>query len=92
MRGLMEPVTPVCDAVEVPETLYGATQREYKPLPAFRDTSQPTVPVITRWRLSAEDLQRILDGGDIYLTQLTFGYSLQAVSLSTECPIVPSEG
>lgn len=65
--------------VDIPEkivgyepVLYGAGQPEYRPLPALR-TTDAEGRVLTRWRPTAEELQALLTGDDIYLEVLTFG-------------------
>lgn len=47
--------------------IFGKDQLQYQPLPASID-GQGTF--ITQWELDAEELQRILDGGQIRITLL----------------------
>lgn len=58
---------------------YAKDQPEYQTLPAHRT---PDGIVVTCWSLSGEELMKILQTGRIWLSQLTFGQSLQ--------PILPS--
>jgi len=70
----MEPINPNLDYISVPlgsrQLVYGEGQPEYSPLPAVRT---PDNQVITRWRLTEEERQRIAEGKDIFLTFLSTG-------------------
>src|SRR5271170_7242303 len=81
----MEPCSPVMPGSESIEIVLGENQKEYIPLPAvYLDT--PSLPMITRWRLSLEEIRAILRGADIVLTQLTFGADFQPVHLQVVEP------
>lgn len=58
--------------------VFGKDQPEYFPLPAllFNDGN-----IVTHWELSAEDLQKIVCGGKIQLTIMTYGRPLQPIRL-----------
>lgn len=83
----MSPVTPIVPGHDLPVTTFAKDQPGYNPLPAFRAEGREGA-VITRWRLSDEERKFIADGGDIWLTQLTFNNPLQPVKLTAECPVV----
>lgn len=61
--------------------LYGAGQEEYESLPARVDQEGAT---FTKWSLSPEERQAILDGARVGLRILTFGNPLQPVYLAIE--------
>lgn len=67
------------------KTVYAKDQPEYIPLPVVRLTD-PTVPVISRWRLSPEEKLAIENGADVYLTLYTFAHPLQPIKLRVGCP------
>lgn len=81
----MEAVSPVMPGSEPIELVLGAGQQEYNPLPCVY-LSAPSVPMISRWRLSDEERALIADGADIVLTELTFGYKFQPVHLQVVKP------
>lgn len=76
----MMPVSPVMGGSEPIETVYAKDQAEYLPLPSVV-LDQPNRPVITRWRLDTDERVKVIFGGDIVLTLLTFGHPLQPVHL-----------
>lgn len=59
-----------------------ANQPEYLPLPA----EQRGDDVITCWKLTAEEIEKVCDYGEIWLTIKTFGQPLQPVLLTAEKP------
>ena len=65
--------------------VYGQGQPEYMPLPAHKDENGV---VLTCWKLSPEDMQRIQETGVIWLEMLTFNQALQPVRLDSEKPII----
>lgn len=79
----MEPVSPVLsEHTRHLETVIARDQPEYRELPAIVVADR----VVTRWKLSAEEASRVLEGKDIYLTILTFGNPMQPVLLEVgEC-------
>ncbi len=66
--------------------VYGANQPEYKPLPAERRGKAQTGEVLTCWQLSPEELIKVQETGQIWLSMLTFGQPLQPVLLAVEKP------
>ena len=66
--------------------VYGATQKEYQPLPAERRGMVETGEILTCWELSPEELKQVQETGKIWLSVLTFGQPLQPVYLATEKP------
>lgn len=54
------------------ETVLAKDQPQYAPLPVAVVAGRGDLPVIARYRLTADDLQMVLDGGDVIITQLTF--------------------
>ncbi len=64
--------SPVVEGLEPYEIVLGGNQPEYLPLPVLRSAG-PSYAVMSRWVLTEEERQMIVDGGDIYLTLWTFG-------------------
>lgn len=79
----MEPVSPVIPDVDSPEVVYAKDQPEYLPLPAIK---REDGAILTRWMLTEQEKQQILEQGYIYLEVLTFNKPLQPLRLSTEAP------
>ena len=65
--------------------VYGANQPEYQDLHAQRYNG-PLGQVVTCWQLSPEELQKVQETGEIWLSLLTFGNPLQPVMLTVEKP------
>lgn len=76
----MESVSPVMPGSEEIEIVLGKDQPEYTPLPAVY-LNTPSVPMITRWRLTEEERIAVSSGADIVLTQLTFGNPFSPIHL-----------
>jgi hypothetical protein len=68
----MEPVEIDVTVEGYEAVIYGHSQAEYRPLPALRDVDTVEGRVLTRWRPTAEELQKLLAGDDVYLEVLTF--------------------
>lgn len=70
----MNPIQPHVDQALLPagstEHIIAETQAEYRDLPAVRT---PKCQVITRWQLTPEERQKLLDGDDVFLTVLAAG-------------------
>lgn len=66
--------------------VFGANQPEYKPLPAERRGNAQTGEVLTCWQLSPEELIKVQETGQIWLSMLTFGQPLQPVLMAVEKP------
>lgn len=80
----MKPVSPVIPGVEPEtETVYAKDQPEYLPLPTLRTDDGA---VLSRWELTDEEIQRIIETRSIYLTLLTFNQPLQPIMLGVEPP------
>jgi len=77
------PVSPVLPGADLPETVMGANQPEYEPLPAFR---HPDGTILTRWRLTWRERLFALWRGDVYLWVLTFNHPLQPVMVEIDRP------
>lgn len=76
----MEPILFECA-----NAVYGANQPEYIPLPAERRPGN-SGEVVTCWKLSPEELERVKETGVIWLSMLTFNQPLQPVLLSVDKP------
>ena len=63
---------------------FAKDQPEYLPLPALRFADGL---VLTRWRLSAEELAALVNGEDLYLSVWTFNRPLQPVLLTVGLPM-----
>jgi hypothetical protein len=70
-------------------TTYAKNQPEYLPLPTIRLRNGT---VVTRWKLTWAERLRVLLGGSLWLTVMTFHKPLQPVMLTTECPIKDHSG
>lgn len=77
----MEPIK--FDGVNV---VFGAEQPEYKPLPAERVGNAKTGQVNTCWALSPDEIKKVQETGQIYVSLLTFGQPLQPLLVSVEKP------
>ena len=66
----------------------GEGQSEYMPLPAHKDENGV---VLTCWKLSPEDMQRIQETGVIWLEMLTFDEPLMPVRLDSIKPYIGNE-
>ena len=62
-------------------------QPQYRPLPVHV-VGDPSGTVISRWELTDEEKQQILETGVIWCSAMTFGHPLQPQLLSTEKPFV----
>lgn len=69
--------------------VFAKDQPEYLPLPAHVVTSEPERRVITCWELTLPERLKLLDTGRIYVTQMTFGNTLQPQMLQVESPFGP---
>ena len=84
----MNTVSPVIKGAEAHEIVLAKDQPQYIPMPVLC-LDVPGYPVLSRWRLTAEELQKVLDGADIVLTQLTFGNLFQPCHLQVVGPDDP---
>ena len=74
--------------VEFPgvNVIFAKDQPEYMPLPAMKIPNDPQGLIITKWQLSPEELERIIETGTIHLSMLTFNQPLQPVLLTVDLP------
>ena len=77
-------MTPIAFAEQT--TVLAKNQREYIPLPFFRDETQ----CISCWRLSWWERLMLLWTGKLWLRQLTFGDLLQPQLPQVEHPFIRS--
>ncbi len=86
----MNPISPVFPDSDIPEVVFAKDQPEYIPLPAVYLKGSPQGAVLTRWKLSEEEKEKIRLDGDLVITPLTFNRPLQPIhlkiSLSGEKP------
>ena len=79
---MAEPVSPVISGLEPYEIVFeGGDDSPFMPLPALRGRG-PQYMVSSRWRPTAEERKVIAAGGDIIITQWTFGNPYQATSVA----------
>lgn len=75
--------TPVIPGMEMMETVYGANQPEYTPLPALRNSKGY---VLTRWKFTEAEREAIAAGADLYLCILTARQPLQPIMTGVAQP------
>jgi hypothetical protein len=86
----MKPVSPVIPEMDLTEVIFAKNQPQYIPLPAV--VVDDGTRVITRWQFSWRERLRILFGGSLWLSLLTFGNPLQPIHLDTVSPKLEEEG
>lgn len=76
------------EPIKFPEAnkVYADKQPEYLPLPAFINPIDMTGQVITCWQLSWSERIKLLFGGKLWLTQLSFHQPLQPQRPQVEYP------
>jgi hypothetical protein len=80
----MKLITPVFPGLErLPVTTFAVNQPEYLPLPCYRHEDGT---VVTRWQLTWRERFRVMFGGSVWLSVLTFNHPLQPVKLETVPP------
>lgn len=86
----MKPISPVIPEEKHNEVTIAEQQDEYQNLPAIALSDGS---ILTRWKLTDEEKQRVLETGDIYLQMFTFGNPVTPVLLMAEKPeiIYPSK-
>ena len=77
----IDEVFPQTTTLPITKAVLAEHQPEYARLPCAI-VSDKRVPVLTRWRFSPEELQQILDGGDLVVQMLTFGNGFSPIALS----------
>jgi hypothetical protein len=70
----MTPMQQIVPKAHVPTVIYAKDQPAYLPLHAWRS---PEGDVVTRWHLTWRERLRLLFGGTLWLTVLTFNRPLQ---------------
>ena len=68
--------------------VFGANQPEDVSLPAERVGKPETGQINTCWALSPDELKKVQETGQIYVSLLTFGQPLQPVLVSVDKPDV----
>lgn len=68
--------------------VFGAEQPEYQPLPAERVGKAQTGQINTCWEFTPDEIKKVQETGQIYVSLLTFGQPLQPVWVSVEKPDV----
>lgn len=68
--------------------VYAKDQPEYDSMPAYRDPHDPKGTVICCWKLTEEDIQKIIETGVIWHSMLTFHDPLQPQLLSVDTPFI----
>lgn len=73
----MRMVAPRTGAEEI---TIAESQEEYKTLvAAIYETPEGHQILLTRWKLSVEEVNRIINGEDIYVSLMTFGTPMQPI-------------
>ena len=82
------------ELIEFPEqnVIYAKDQPEYRPLPAHRYVADPSGTIVCCWRLTWRERLRVLFGGVIWHSILTFHQQLQPQLLTVEKPVMPVGG
>jgi len=85
---------PVVEGLEKYETVIAKDQPQYRPLRAIiQGRADPvlksTGAILTRWTLTPEQREAILQGADVYLEILTFGQPLQPLLLRVGKDVEP---
>ena len=81
------PVSPVIPGENFAETIFGAEQPQYLPLPALY---LPSGTLITRWELSEEERARVAETGELWVAVETFHQPLQPLRVTGLKPEVQS--
>jgi uncharacterized membrane protein YagU involved in acid resistance len=68
---------------------YAEDQPQYIPLPVYKPRHDSEGRVVSCWQMTWRERFSAFFGGKVWLTQLTFGRSLQPVCLDIEKPIEP---
>lgn len=69
----MEAVSPIIPGSEQFEVVYAKDQPEYHPLPVLRTENT----LVSRWRLTDQERERIAAGEDLFVCVMHFGQPLQ---------------
>lgn len=79
----MRAVSPVIPEANEPERVFAENHPEYQPLPSIR---REDGVILTRWILSAEEMEAVSRQGFIYLAVIVGDKGLQPVKLTAEVP------
>lgn len=79
-------IMPRAPGLEGAEVQLGGDQPVYLELPALVLEPPQGTTVLTRWRLSPEELRYLNEGADLFLSVLTFGQPFQPVLLTVGWP------
>lgn len=64
-------------------------QKEYQPLHAYVNRGVSSIPVTVCMQLSPDELKQINETGQLWITQLTFGYAYSPLMLDVRNPFEP---
>lgn len=65
--------------------VFGASQPEYQPLPALKDDNNPQgTTVVHCWELSEEELLKLIDTRELWVSVLTFNKPIQPIYITVE--------
>lgn len=79
----MHPSSPVIPNIDADEVVYAKDQPEYQPLPCIRMADGT---ILTRWIMSDEEKQQVLEQGYVYLAVKTFNQPLQPLLMTATPP------
>lgn len=85
----MKPMTPVVPGFKMENARFPSHPPGYPGLPAVLLADGCA---ISRWHLGWRERLRVLLGGDVWLSMLTFHAPAQPVNLETRCPIMGHPG
>lgn len=88
----MKPVDGVIPERELngaQEVCYGVGQEAYQELPAVRT---PQGVVVSKWRLTNEEIETIRLTGCLFVEQMTFGFNLQPIRVRVDQPVLDAKG
>ncbi len=84
----MHPISPVVPTADNNEIIIAENQSQYLPLPSIKAEDGT---ILTRWKLTDEEKQKVVEQGYIYLEILSFNQPLppgviQPMRLSVDVP------
>ena len=80
----MKPVSPVIEGMEMHEIKIAEHQEEFRTLPAIPADNGNRM--ISRFELSTEEIEKIIETKSIYFSQWTGGRPMQPVLLEVDAP------
>lgn len=66
--------------------VYAKDGSKYQPLFAYKRPNDPQGLVITKWELSADEIEKLITTGTIYISILTFNDNLQPILPTVDFP------